>query len=128
MEMKLGAIVLDSDNSDQLADFYAALLGWVKHRFDEEWVIVGRETREAPMLVFQQIEGYERPTWPWAEGKQQQMLHLDFYVDSVEEGVAHALACGATLAPEQLEDGWRVMLDPAGHPFCVLPNKAPSDG
>lgn len=28
--MKLGAIVLDSDNIEELSDFYARMLGWVK--------------------------------------------------------------------------------------------------
>ena len=91
--MKLGAIVMDSNNSDELADFYQKLLGWTKHRYDEEWIIVKRDNGEGTPLVFQQIEEYERPTWPAKPGLQQQMVHLDFYVDNVDEGVKHALTC-----------------------------------
>ncbi len=125
--MKLGAIVLDSNNADALADFYAALLGWEKLRYDAEWVIVKSNAGEGLPLVFQQVDGYRRPVWPWAEGKQQQMQHLDFYVDDVAAGVEHALSCGATLCEVQLEKHWKVLLDPAGHPFCVLPNSPPEN-
>ena len=124
--IKMGAIVLDSGNSDELADFYARLLGWTKYRQDAEWVIVTSEKGEGVPLVFQEIENYERPVWPAASRTQQQMLHLDFYVDDVEHGVKHALSCGAELSKVQLCDDWRVLLDPAGHPFCILPNTPPA--
>ncbi len=48
------------------------------------------------------------------------MAHLDFHVSNVEEALAHALSCGATLSETQYDEGWRVMIDPAGHPFCLL--------
>ena len=123
--IKMGAIVLDSNNSDELADFYAKLLGWTKHRYDAEWVIVSGDKGEGLPLVFQEIENYERPVWPAASGAQQQMLHLDFYVDDVEQAVRYALSCGAELSKVQLCDDWKVLLDPAGHPFCILPNTPP---
>jgi hypothetical protein len=31
-----------------------------------------------------------------------------------------AVECGATRAAEQVLDGVIVMLDPAGHPFCLF--------
>ncbi|RZI55165.1 MAG: VOC family protein, partial [Zymomonas sp.] len=31
----------------------------------------------------------------------------------------HAVECGATEAEEQPDPRWRVLLDPAGHPFCI---------
>ncbi|SHI10403.1 hypothetical protein SAMN02745823_02443 [Sporobacter termitidis DSM 10068] len=123
--MKLGAmaIILDSGNSEELSDFYSKMLGWTKHKSDDgEWIVVVNESKEGtPWLTFQEIENYERPVWPAVPGKQQQMLHLDFHVEEVEEGVKQALACGAVLSDIQLEDSWRVLLDPAGHPFCILP-------
>ena len=125
--IKMGAIVLDSNDSDALADFYAKLLGWTKQRYDAEWVIVTNDKGEGLPLVFQEIENYERPVWPARSGAQQQMLHLDFYVEDVEQGVRHALTCGAELSPAQLCKDWKVLLDPAGHPFCILPNTPPSD-
>lgn len=125
MDIKLGAIVLDAKDSEQLSEFYAQLLGWVKTRYDEEWIIVASADGSGTPLVFQQVDDYVPPVWPAVPGHQQQQIHLDIYVDSVADGVAHALRCGATLAHEQFDDAWRVMHDPAGHPFCVLPNKPP---
>jgi len=49
------------------------------------------------------------------------MAHLDFFVENLEDGVTHALSCGAVLSPIQFTDSWRVMIDPAGHPFCLCP-------
>lgn len=46
------------------------------------------------------------------------MVHLDFAVDDLDAGVARALELGARLADHQPQDGVRVMIDPAGHPFC----------
>ncbi|MDR2931973.1 MAG: hypothetical protein LBV27_02590 [Oscillospiraceae bacterium] len=123
--MVLGAIVLDSNDSETLSDFYASLLGWTKERYSPEWVIVKSDDGAGTPLVFQETAKYERPVWPAQTGGQQQMLHLDFYVDSVDAGVEHAINCGATLSEVQLERDWKVLLDPAGHPFCILPNKAP---
>ena len=125
INLKLGAIVLDSGNSEELSAFYEKLLGWTKHRYDEEWIIVSSGGGEGTPLVFQEVKNYERPVWPGVSGKQQQMLHLDFYVDDIEKGVRRALSCGAELSKIQLEDGWRVLLDQAGHPFCILPNMPP---
>lgn len=122
-------IVLDSDNSEELSAFYEKLLGWTRHehKSDDEWIVVNNGKRDGlPELIFQQIEHYIRPVWPDASGKQSQMMHLDFHVDDLNEGVEHALSCGAELSPIQLEDSWRVMLDPAGHPFCILPKRYPS--
>jgi hypothetical protein len=49
------------------------------------------------------------------------MSHLDIAVEDLEAGVAWALAAGATLADFQPQERVRVMLDPAGHPFCLFP-------
>ena len=35
-------------------------------------------------------------------------------------GVAWAVEAGATLAEHQPQQGVRIMLDPAGHPFCLF--------
>jgi hypothetical protein len=46
-------------------------------------------------------------------------LHHEVEVSDLAEAVAHALELGATLADHQPQDDVRVMLDPAGHPFCL---------
>jgi len=124
--MKLGAIVLDSGNSDELADFYQKLLGWEKEtQFFEgdKWVIVKSGSGEGLPLVFQEVPDYVRPKWPNAEGNQQQMMHLDFYVsaEDYQSEVARAISYGAGVSDVQYSDALKVMLDPAGHPFCIIP-------
>jgi hypothetical protein len=47
-------------------------------------------------------------------------MHLDLAVDDLDEAEAEALRLGAHRAAEQpAPDRWRVLLDPAGHPFCL---------
>jgi len=49
------------------------------------------------------------------------MVHIDYLVENLEEGVKHAKECGAKKADVQYyeAEGAIVMLDPAGHPFCL---------
>lgn len=124
--MKLGAIVIDSSNSQRLSEFYQKLLGWTieSQLFDgEKWIVLKSDNAEGTPLVFQDVENYEKPIWPSADGMQQQMQHLDFYVraDDFDSEVKRAISCGAILSEIQLSKYWKVMLDPAGHPFCIIP-------
>jgi hypothetical protein len=47
------------------------------------------------------------------------MMHLDFEVDDLDAAVAHAVELGAEEAAFQPQNNVRVLLDPAGHPFCL---------
>lgn len=47
------------------------------------------------------------------------MLHLDIGVRSLHAAVEDAVALGAVLCDYQPQHDVRVMLDPAGHPFCL---------
>nr|WP_314461602.1 VOC family protein [uncultured Clostridium sp.] len=38
--INFASVTLDCPNQDELADFYAALLGWNKQRYDKEWLAV----------------------------------------------------------------------------------------
>ena len=58
--------------------------------------------------------------WPPAEGSQRTMMHFDFQVGELDSAVAEALELGATLAMSQPQENVRVLLDPAGHPFCLV--------
>ncbi len=124
--MKLSSIVLDSGNAIQLADFYQNLLGWEKKVYDHGengiWITLRNKEESTTRLVFQQVNNYQKPVWPAESNKQQQMLHMDFYSDNVEKDVKHALECGASLAKYQSGD-WKVLIDPAGHPFCIVPTR-----
>ena len=123
--MKLGAIVIDSNNSEKLSDFYSKLLGWskeVQNSEGDKWIIVSGDAGDTP-LVFQEVSDCQKPTWPPVHGQQQQMLHLDFYVkpDEFESKVSHAISCGAVLSEVQFfADHMNVLIDPFGHPFCII--------
>ena len=62
---------------------------------------------------------YVRPVWPAARGSQRMMTHLDFEVTDLEAETARAVSLGAVLAEYQPQENVRVLLDPAGHPFCL---------
>jgi hypothetical protein len=109
---------LEAPDPDVLADFYSALLDWpVVHR--EPGTAVVRPPQDGVFMVFQLAEGYVPPSWPPAAGAQRAMMHLDVQVDDLEAATADALVLGARLADLQPQATVRVMLDPAGHPFCL---------
>lgn len=110
-------VAFDCQNADALADFYAELTGWKKEIAGEEFAAL--RTPEGILLVFQTVEEYTPPVWPWKAGAQQQMAHIDYKVEDLEGAVAHALRCGATRAEVQYYDTSTTLLDPAGHPFCL---------
>jgi len=50
-----------------------------------------------------------------------QQLHLCFDVADLDEAEAELLALGAGRPDEQPDEArWRVLTDPAGHPFCLV--------
>lgn len=108
-------MVLDSPDAKALARFYADLLGW--ELGPEGGAMLPPDS--VAYISFQDSPEYVRPQWPPVEGRQQQMLHLDFEVDDLETAVAHAVELGATEAEYQPQKAVRVMLDPDGHPFCL---------
>ena len=111
-------VALDAPDARELARFYATLLGWEVAGEGPAWATIG-PTDGVAYVAFQTSSGYERPVWPSADGAQQMMMHLDFQVDDLDAAVAHAVDLGAQEAQYQPQDDVRVMLDPAGHPFCL---------
>ena len=59
------------------------------------------------------------PAWPAGPGDPRMQLHLDVRVDDLAAAVDFARSLGAVQAEFQPQDDVRVMLDPAGHPFCL---------
>jgi catechol 2,3-dioxygenase-like lactoylglutathione lyase family enzyme len=117
----LRSTVLGTPDPRGLASFYRALLDWDVIEEEDEWVVLKPQgNREGTGLSFQLEERHVPPTWPAGEGDQQMQLHLDIRVDDLAEGEARALALGALIAPYQPQDDVRVLLDPAGHPFCLF--------
>lgn len=126
LKIKMYAFTVDCLDPYELAKFYADLLKWEIPFHDTDWACVGAPgTGQGayPGIMFQRNPDYQPPVWPDKPGAQQQMAHLDFAVNNLDEAVQHAIRCGATPADEQFSDNWRVMLDPSGHPFCLCQMK-----
>lgn len=117
-------VTLDCSDAELLAAFYAVVFGWeINARDGVGWVQV-RDPNGGVGLNFQADDRYEPPTWPEEPGEQTKMLHFEILVDDVEAAVEVVLHAGGTEAPHQSSDRdrtrLRVMLDPAGHPFCLF--------
>lgn len=112
--------VLDAADPVALARFYERLLGWPVVEQEHRWAKI-RDPSSDLKFEFQWERDYAPPVWPTAPGEQQMMIHLDIAVEDLDAGVAWALEVGATLADHQPQEGAKVMLDPAGHPFCLFP-------
>jgi hypothetical protein len=49
------------------------------------------------------------------------MVHVDIAVDDLDAATSWAIEVGAKVAEHQAQSRVRVMLHPAGHPFCLFP-------
>jgi catechol 2,3-dioxygenase-like lactoylglutathione lyase family enzyme len=113
---RLQLVALDCRAPRELADFYAALTGWPVTRDDGDWVQLRSD--QGATLAFQLAPDHEPPVWPSADRPQQ--AHMDFLVEDLDVGEQQILALGARKAAPPTHDSFRVYLDPAGHPFCLV--------
>ncbi|MEI9907996.1 MAG: VOC family protein [Actinomycetota bacterium] len=111
-------VVLDAPDVAVLAKFYSELKGWSIYKIDEDGAALDAGEGVAYLSIQKNLD-YIAPVWPGVPGLQQMMLHLDFEVTDLKEEVARAISLGATLAEFQPQENVRVLLDPAGHPFCL---------
>jgi catechol 2,3-dioxygenase-like lactoylglutathione lyase family enzyme len=112
--------VIGTPDPAGLAGFYAGLLGGQVDDRDESFATLKVTADDSTYLAFQLEPDHVPPVWPTTgAGDQQMQVHLDVGVADVAAAVEDAEALGATLAEFQPQDDVRVMLDPAGHPFCL---------
>ena len=111
-------VVLEAPDAHALARFYSSLLGWpiAKEGPDGSAIQV---PGTSSYLAFDDSPGYVPPVWPAKEGHQRMMMHIDIAVDDLAAAVADAVELGAMLSDFQPQQDVRVLLDPAGHPFCL---------
>jgi catechol 2,3-dioxygenase-like lactoylglutathione lyase family enzyme len=114
---RLRAFALDCPDPQALAEFYSAITGWEIERPEDDWVELKSDV--GATLAFQRVDDHRPPVWPGSEHPQQ--AHLDFAVADIRAAEPGLLALGARPAEYQPGgDSWRVYLDPAGHPFCLV--------
>jgi catechol 2,3-dioxygenase-like lactoylglutathione lyase family enzyme len=117
----LRSTVLGTPDPRGLASFYRALLDWDVIDEEDEWVkLKPAGNPDGTGLSFQLEEGHTAPAWPAREGDQQMQLHLDIRVQDLVAATGFAQSLGARVAEFQPQNDVRVMLDPAGHPFCLF--------
>lgn len=84
---------IEAPDPGALARFYSQLLDWpIGH--EEPGTAIVAAPQGSIYLVFQHAGDYRAPVWPPVD-------------------------LGATPAAERPRENVRVMLDPAGHPFCL---------
>lgn len=108
------ALTIDCPNEEvqeRLCHFYSTALGGE--------IASGAVRARGWLFIFGVIPDYKPPTWPTGEVPKQ--MHFELMADDLHGAVTALQGMGATLANYQRPDdgGLRVMLDPAGHPFCV---------
>ena len=104
--MRFVGVSLDCTDPVELAEFYLELLGGrVRWRSESS---VGIEV-PGVLLIAQRVVDYRPPG-----------VHLDLTAeDQLDAPQRRAVALGANVADPQPDPRWRVLLDPAGHPFCI---------
>lgn len=133
MKARMSAVVLEAPDPYALAEFYSRVLEQPITKVSQsdadtvEWVDVGE--RSGVRVSVQRAPDHQPPRWPDPASSMQ--IHLDILVDDIEAGERRALESGAVRLPwgsaEEEEQGlrepgaggFRVYLDPAGHPFCL---------
>ena len=129
LHLKLDLVVLDCPDALELGRFYERLLGWALEDGStrdfatlappEGGISLANPDGRAA-LAFQRIEDWTTPTWPGGDHPQQ--FHLDLLAADIDAAQPGVLAAGARLHPHQpsTDGGFRVFLDPVGHPFCLI--------
>ncbi|MDP9183529.1 MAG: VOC family protein [Actinomycetota bacterium] len=112
---RLAGVSLDAADPAPLAEFYCRLLGLeVMLEADDFIALKGAGI----LLTAQRVADHVPPDWP--AGSVPKQLHLELAVDDLDAAETAAVALGATRTAEQPSPAqWRVLLDPAGHPFCI---------
>lgn len=117
----LAMVTIDAPGPQEVATlgrFWQAVLGWPV-AYEGEGVVMLQGPAHA--LGIGAVENYQAPTWP-DDGRKQ--FHLDLAVDDLEVSAARCVELGATRPDQQPGQTWIVLLDPAGHPFCLTDAKA----
>ncbi|MFD6274238.1 VOC family protein [Streptomyces sp. NPDC060209] len=110
------AVTFDCPDPAELARFYSEALSLPVALSTDGFVLLGREG--SPGLGFYRVDDYQPPTWP--DSTVQKQAHLELGVDDLDAAQARLIALGAAEAGVQpLPHRRRILLDPAGHPFCI---------
>ncbi|MFD8479539.1 VOC family protein [Kitasatospora sp. NPDC059673] len=114
--IRYSAVTFDCADPAELARFYGDALGLPVVYSTDGFVLLGQEG--AAGLGFNRVADHRPPSWPDESGAKQ--AHLELGVDDLDAAQARLVRLGAVVPEFQPDpDRWRVLLDPAGHPFCL---------
>ena len=116
----LDTITIDCREEDipDMIRFYAQLTGFEPEVYKGETMptLLGKSIA----ISFFPVNHYDAPTFPSpAVGRQ---IHLDLYVTDLPAAIEFARSIGAKDSSRQFHPSYHIMLDPAGHPFCLTTN------
>jgi len=118
MRSAWGGVTIDSRDPSTLARFWATLLGTPARPAGDDrpgWWRIGPLTEGGPVINFQPVPEAK-------EGKAR--LHLDVWVDDLDEAEQRALALGGTSTGQREVIAGRgtilIARDPEGHEFCLI--------
>lgn len=107
-------VTLDCPHPLELAEFYQRMGGGEIVYSTDVFVYLAIDGFR---LGFQRDPAYQAPSWP--DPTTPQGTHVDFRTSELDPAEAAALSAGAQRPAHQPNpDVWRVLPDPAGHPFC----------
>jgi predicted enzyme related to lactoylglutathione lyase len=115
----VSSVTIDCADPESLARFWSDLLGLAVRPRTSRYVALERPPAGVPELVFQ----------PVPEAKQSKCrLHLDIGVYDLEAASERVLKLGGSAADDlqDPQESLRVMRDPAGNEFCLIPYARPS--
>jgi predicted enzyme related to lactoylglutathione lyase len=117
-------LTIDCADAESLGRFYSQLFGWeIVARDGAGWLQL-RHPEGGIGINIQAEDAYEPPVWPERPGHQAKMMHLEVLVDDLDAAVRAVVAAGGAEAAHQPPDRdrtrLRIVLDPAGHPFCLF--------
>ena len=111
MNPRLDVVTVSCRDARALSAFWSALLGTtVRGEFGQ---YVGLVPVGGVRMVFQQVDD------PGPAGR----THVDLDTHDLEADTALALSLGATVVQDVTDFGvtWRVLADPEGNAFCLVP-------
>lgn len=110
--LRVAGVSLDCADPTELGSFYQQLLGG-----EILWSTADSVGVQAAnvVLVAQRVTPYVPPEWPGAS-----VVHLDLAATpDLATATTSAIQLGARLVQPQYDPRWNVLVDPAGHPFCI---------
>ena len=109
--------MIDCPDPRALAEFYCRVLGMRVNEDTGGWVVIGSGPG-LRQLAFQWITEWVPPRWP--DPAYPQQLHLDIHVNDADQAEQELPALAAARVPGECETGFRVFIDLADHPFCIV--------